>query len=126
MSDSLIPLIKRLAFSGKDYDQIIEVLNENKDNFSQVSIELAKDKINDQIVGYQLACQVKAKALNQLIIGFVLFMIGMIVTGVSANGNGYLLAFGAILSGAWTFKEGYKIYRQPLEDLVPRRSRLRR
>jgi len=89
---------------------------------------MIKDKINDYIVEYQLASQEKSKALNQLIVGSVLFIIGMAFTGGSFFGSSsrYLLAYGLILSGAWTFKEAYKIYRLPLEDLVPRRSRFRR
>jgi len=121
-------LVKQLAFSGKDYDQIVQALESPNQNFSEESIELIKDKINDYIVEYQLANQVRSKALNQLIIGGVFFMIGVIITGGSFSpvSGKYFLAYGAILAGAWNFKEGYKIYRLPLEELVPRRSRFRR
>jgi len=40
-------LVKQLAFSGKDYDQIVQALEDANQNFSEESIELIKDKIND-------------------------------------------------------------------------------
>jgi len=129
MQQTPLSLIKHLAFSGKDYEEILQALEDNKQNFTEDSLESAKDKINDYIVKYQLASQVKSNALNQLIIGGVLFLVGLVITGGSytfSTDGRYLLAYGLILGGAWTFKEGYKIYRLPLEDLVPRKSRFRR
>ncbi len=126
MENSPSTLIKNLAFSGKDYDQIIGVLEENKPGFSETSIELAKNKIDDHIVAFQLASQEKSKGLNQLIMGSALLIIGATITIFSylSDKDSYILAYGAILGGAWIAKEGYKVYRMPIEDLVPRRRGL--
>lgn len=116
-------LVKKLAFLGKDYDEILRTLDENKFKFSLKSINAAKSKIDDYIVGFQLATQEKSNGLNKLIMGGTLFFIGVSITGFTyiSNNNNYILSYGAILGGAWVAKEGYKTYRMPLEDLVPRK-----
>ena len=126
MKKSPVDLVKKLAFLGKEYDEIIQVLDENKYDFPLDLIEEAKDKIDDHLVAFQLATQEKAKGFNQLIMGGTLFFIGASITGFTyfSNKDNYILAYGAILSGAWIAKEGYKICSKPLEDLVPRKRRI--
>ncbi len=121
-------LAKKLAFSGKDHDQIVKILENHQDNFSEEELASAFLKLDDYLVGYQLASQAKSKGFNQLLVGMLLFTIGASVTLVSwlADGDRYLLAYGAILGGAWIGKEGYKIYQMPLEKLVPRINRFGR
>ncbi len=121
-------LVKKLAFSGKDYEQIVQVLENRKEAFSEASLAAAKDKIDDYVVAYQLASQQRSKGFNQMIMGILLFTVGASVTLVSyfAAWDTYLLAYGGILGGAWIGKEGYKIYQMPLEKLVPRINRFGR
>ena len=124
----LISIIQRLAFEGKDFYEIEREIENKKDKYSEESIKLAKKSIDEYIVNFQLASQEKSKALNQILLGSVLFLIGVGVTGYTYFGNTsqYILAYGAILAGAWILKEGYKTYRKPIEDLIPRRNIFRR
>ncbi len=124
----LLELIQEMAFAGKDYDAIVKELDRKKDQFPPETISFAKRKIDDYIVSFQLANQEKSKGLNQAIMGLVLLLIGVGVTGYTYFGDAdqYVLAYGAILAGAWILKEGYKTYRTPVEELVPRRSAFRR
>ena len=121
-------IIQEMAFNGKDSYEIEKELEKNRGKFSDESINLAKRDIDDYIVNFQLASQKKSKALNQILIGSFLFLIGIGVTGYTYFGNTrqYILAYGAILTGAWILKEGYKIYRKPIEELIPRRNIFRR
>ena len=120
----LIAIIQEMAFNGKDSYEIEKELEKNRDKYSDESINLAKREIDDYIVSFQLASQEKSKALNQILLGSVLFLIGIGVTGYTYFGNTsqYILAYGAILAGAWILKEGYKTYRKPIEELIPRRN----
>ncbi len=121
-------LVKQLAFSGKNYNQILQALEDAPPNFSEESLASVKDKINQYIFDYHRARQVKLEALNQLMIGSVLTMLGLTFTAgsYSSSSGKYLLAYGLILGGAWIFKEAYKIYILPLEDLVPKKRRFKR
>ncbi|MCB9323876.1 MAG: hypothetical protein H6571_09095 [Lewinellaceae bacterium] len=127
-NQDLIEIVKEMAFSGKDYESIKKELQRYSAKSSNESINFAKSKIDDYIVKFQLASQEKSKALNQIIIGLVLFLLGIGITGYTYfRGNSqYFLAYGAILIGAWIFKEGYKTYRKPIEELVPGKNVFRR
>lgn len=117
----LIDIVREMAFSGSDYESIEKELELNKSKYSDEALVLAIDKINDHIVNFQLASQEKSKALYHIIFGLSLFLIGVGVTGYTyfENIDQYVLAYGAILTGAWTLKEGYKTYRKPIEELTP-------
>jgi hypothetical protein len=124
----LIAIIQEMAFNGKDSYEIEKEIEKNRGKYSDESINLAKREIDDYIVNFQLASQEKSKALNQILLGLVLFLIGIGVTGYTYFGNTsqYILAYGAIFAGAWIVKEGYKTYRKPIEELIPRRNIFRR
>jgi hypothetical protein len=124
----LTAIIQEMAFNGKDSYEIEKEIDRNKDKYSDELINLAKSEIDDYVVSYQLASQEKSKALNQILIGAVLSLMGIAVTAYTYFGNTsqYILAYGAILAGAWILKEGYKTYRKPVEELIPRNGIFRR
>ena len=124
----LITLVRELAYSGKRAQEIERELQRISGRYSDESIGIAWRKIDDFVIDFQLATQEKSKAFNQLLIGVLVLMAGVGVTGYTyfSGMRQYVLAYGAILGGAWIAKEGYKIYRQPIEKLVPRRRLFQR
>ncbi len=124
----LLEIVKEMAFGGRDYESIVTELEKHKGSIPEESMNLVKRKIDDYIVTYQLGNQERSKALNQVFIGVFLFLFGMGITGYTylSSNSQYVLAFGAILSGAWVAKEEYKSYRKPIEELIPRKNIFRR
>ncbi|MEY3423139.1 MAG: hypothetical protein RIR48_3469 [Bacteroidota bacterium] len=125
---SLYTFIKDLAYSGKDYDTIKKELESHNGTFSQEAIDVAKSKIDECIVDFQLANIVRLDGRNHMIIGLILFIIGngiTLYTFFSGN-SGFVLVYGAILFGAAEFYYGYKIFRTPIEELVPRKNKFQK
>ena len=123
---NILELSKKLVYEGKEYHEIKDELT--RLSLDHQTIEKVLDEVDQYIVDFQLASQEKGNILNQMIIGGVLFIIGAGITGYTyAIGNRqYILAYGAILSGAWIFKEAYKKYKLPIEDFIPRNKRFKR
>lgn len=109
---------KVLAFEGRDYsfiEQQISTMDFSEEEKIQIMV-----KADEYLARYQFAILEKNKALQQMIMGLVLFLLGI---GLSAytywvSFKQYYLFYGLILVGAWFFKEGYKAYQIPLEDIV--------
>jgi hypothetical protein len=76
----LYTFIKDLAYRGKDYDTIKKELESHNGTFSQEAIDVAKSKIDEYIVDYQLAKNVRLDGRNHMIIGLILFIIGSGIT----------------------------------------------
>ncbi len=93
--------------------------------FSQEAKDIAKSKIDEYIVDYQLANNVRLDGRNHMIIGLILFIIGSGITLYTffSGHSGFVLVYGAILFGAAEFYYGYKIFRTPIEELVPRKNK---
>ena len=125
---ALIEVVRKMAYSGKDYETIIKEIDRKKNRYTEENISHAKRKVDDFIVEYQLANQEKSKALNQILIGLFLFLIGAGITGYTyfSKNSQYVIAYGAILIGAWILKEGYKKYQKPIEELLPRKRMFRK
>ncbi len=127
-NNELINLVKEMAFQGEDFDSIFLELDKRKDSFPKEAIFKAKSNISFHIANYQLAKQQNTKALTLILLGSILFLIGISITTFtyfSAN-NYYILAYGAILAGVWNIYAGFLIYKKPLEDLIPRKRIYRR
>ncbi len=107
---------KALIFEGKDYEFIKRELEREsltKDESVQMLIEL-----DEWIAHYQMALQERSKTIQQMILGGSLVLLGILIYSFSLSilKTQYLFAWGAILTGAWIFKEGYKAYKIPLEE----------
>ena len=76
--------------------------------------------IDELVVRYELARADQQKNKSEILMGGVVLVIGLTITfGTFISGaSSYVLAFGAILGGAWVMKEGYKKYRTPLKDRI--------
>ena len=124
----LIKIIKELAYKGKDFDFIISEIQKYKDDFDEVTFENAERKIDEFIVNYQLAQLEKSKALNYIIIGIVLFILGSAITIFTYFHlkSQFILAYGAIIAGIGLFIHGFKIYNKNIEDLVVHHSSIKR
>jgi hypothetical protein len=116
--DELDDFIKKLAYAGKEYDEIKQRLIDL--NLKPEELSTILGKIDDYIIDYQLATQQKSNNVAEMIGGVVFFILGAGITIFSylSNRGNYVFAYGAILFGAWLFKEGYKKYKLPIEDRV--------
>ncbi len=112
----LLDHCRHLAFSGKDYEFI-------RDELEQLPLSV-EERIqllagaDEYLAHYQLALQQKDRALQQMILGAVVFLFGfsIYVFTILSFQYKYILAWGAILYGAWVFKEAYKAYKIPLSN----------
>lgn len=116
----LFEQVKSMAYEGMAYEDIRRKM---KDQITDPDLlRTVMVKANQHIVEYQLALQEKARALNQMIIGAVILILGVGITIYTyfSLQNQYVLVYGAILVGAWILKEGYKKYNQPIENFIPK------
>jgi DNA polymerase III sliding clamp (beta) subunit (PCNA family) len=73
-------LVKQMAFEGKGFDEIHAELNALKSRFEDDEIRLAIRKIDTYIVQYQMASLEKSKGKNFMILGAILFTLGISLT----------------------------------------------
>ena len=121
MSDSkereLLELVKDMAYVGCDSLDINRALDEaiDKSDIAQRDAkETASRQIDEFVVRYQLAIQAKERVLQKMIIGGIIFSLGVlaaIASYVVSDGQSVILSFIALLVGGWMLKEGYKKYR---------------
>lgn len=112
--DELALESRRMAYEGKDYEEIIEALPINQllasDQKSMRSL------INDFIVQYNLSEQVKYQYKIQIMLGAVALLMGIfIILFAQSKGESALsigLAVGLI--GLYIIKKGYSKYKEPL------------
>ncbi|MCG8330541.1 MAG: hypothetical protein MI974_22790 [Chitinophagales bacterium] len=123
--------VRQLAESGKDYDDINMYLS--KKGLSPEDKKKLLKLADQHILQYEFARQVRSKAVVRMILGGAILFIGLLITfGTMLMGNSqYILAYGAILVGAWILKEAYKAYKRPVEkfdarSLVRKRSKFDR
>lgn len=109
---------KALVFSGKNAYETEQILR--KTYLRQENLDFALDEMETHLVNFQVAKHAKSKAFSLFVVGLTFFVIGAGVTLISyfSDSGQYLLAYGAILGGAWMAKEHYKVYRQPLENFI--------
>jgi len=75
-------------------------------------------KADEHIAHYQVGLQERDKALQQMMIGFILLLMGASINLYSyfVVGKHYLLLDGLILIGFFIFREAYVAYQIPLEE----------
>lgn len=124
--DELQELARKLAYQGRSYEEIKKVVQKSTTN--SIAVQNVLSSLDQFIVEYQLASQEKGKVLNQAIIGAIFLIIGLGITGYTflLGQSQYVLAYGAILGGAWALIDGYKKYKQPIEGFIPRKNRIKR
>jgi hypothetical protein len=124
--DQLLEHARKLAYQGKNYEEIKNAVQRSTTDSNAVQNLLSS--LDQFIVEYQLAAQEKAKALQQIIAGSIFLVIGLGITGYTLllDQSQYLLVYGAIIGGVWAILNGYKKYKQPIENFIPRRKRFRR
>ncbi len=77
------------------------------------------------IVDFQLPSQERRKGREHMIIGFFFSIIGFGITLYTffTGRSGFVLVWGAIILGTVEFYYGYKIFRTPIEELVPKKNK---
>lgn len=124
--EALEKIATDLIYQGKEYEDVRrELLKRSSD--SKLIDDLLFELEND-FVYYQLNAQKKSDYMNRMILGAVLFLLGTGITLMTyfSNSSSYMLFFGAILGGAWIFKEAYKSYHEPLEPDSTLKNRFKR
>lgn len=107
---------KKSAFEGKDFlflKKEVDQLDLPEEEKIQIMV-----KADEYLAHYQLALQERDKALQQMLMGFVLMLIGAgmnLYVYVTASKHSYLLD-GLIIAGVFIFREAYTTYQTPLED----------
>ena len=110
--------IKQKIYAGKSIEWIEGQLQ--KVSLEPDELELLRSEAAQHFIDYQYILIGKGKARNQIIIGSLLLLFGLIISS-----GPYLLTYGLILGGAWMIKEGYKKYNQPDNEFLPKRSNFR-
>lgn len=106
---------REAARNGQPFDDIkAEVLRWNLDPEVQKKVLL---KADDYVYQVLMAKQEREKAINRMLVGGVLLATGLVVLYLSdvSRKVEYLIPFVAVFIGGWQLKEGYKIYRQPID-----------
>lgn len=124
--DELLELAKKMAYQGKSYEEIMKAVQRSTTDSN--AVQNVSSSLDQFIVEYQLAVQGKAKALYLIIAGAVFLVIGLGITVYTLllGQSQYLLLYGAIIWGMWAIIAGYQKYKQPIENFIPRRIRIRR
>lgn len=113
--DEALDYCREAARAGQSFDEIkAEVLRWNLEVDVQKRVLL---KADDYVYQVLIAKQEREKAVNRMLVGGVLLVAGLAILYVSdvSRKIEYLIPFIAIFIGGWQLKEGYKIYRQPIE-----------
>lgn len=120
MNEALL-LIKELAFEGKSAEEISREMDNKKVSFKDTDLEIAKRRIDDFVIMFQMAEQAKSNAFLQMVMGAFLLILGLGITvyTIIALKSQFVLMYGGILAGAYFFWKGYTTYKKPLTDLVP-------
>lgn len=109
---------KKLAFAGKDYAFIkaeVEAMDISEKEKIRIMI-----KADEYLVHYQVALQERGKALQQIVLGWSIMLIGLaiaIYSYYSALRRHYVL-YGIAFAGYWILRQGYRAYRVPLEEIA--------
>lgn len=113
--DEALDYCREAAREGQSFDDIkAEVVRWNLDREQQKRVLL---KADDYVYQVLIGKQEREKALNRMLVGGVLLAAGLAILYVSdvSSKIEYIIPFVAIFIGGWQLKEGYKVYRQPIE-----------
>jgi len=127
--DELALKSRRMAYDGKDYEEILKALPINQ--LTPIDQKSLRSLINDFIVQYNLTEQVKYRYKTQIMLGAVALFLGIFILlfaqarGESAIGLGLAVA----LIGLYVIRKGYTKYKEPIDfqHIVPEKdSKFRR
>lgn len=113
--DKLAVKSRKMAYDGKDYEEIIKSLPVNQ--LAPNDQKSLRSLVNDFIVQYNLTEQVKYRYKTQIMLGAVALLLGIFILlfaqarGESALGMGLAVA----LIGLYVIKKGYSKYKEPLD-----------
>ncbi len=113
--DEVAKKCRLLAYKGKDYEAIIQAIPYS--TFSNKQQKELRSLINDFIVQYTLAEQVKSKYTTQMMLGGVALLLGLFIllfTYFRQESN-YSIGLIACLIGLYVIKKGYDQYKQPID-----------
>lgn len=113
--DELAVKSRRMAYDGKDYEEILKALPINQ--LGPVDQKSLRSLINDFIVQYNLTEQVKYRYKTQIMLGVVALLLGIfILLFARARGESALgLGIAVSLIGLYVIKKGYTKYKEPLD-----------
>lgn len=105
---------KKLAYEGKDFEEITQQIK-------LATLPESEQKelhalIDDFIVQYNLASQVKYRHTTQIMLGAVALIMGLFILIFTyfRRESGYGIGFAACLIGLYVIKKGYDQYKQPI------------
>lgn len=112
--DDLARKSRALAYEGKDYETILSTIPITSLPKEQQLKLLSL--IDDFIVQYNLASQVKNKNLMTILLGLVALFMGIfiLILGYIREDNQLLLGGMVSLIGLYVIKNAYEAYKQPI------------
>ncbi len=127
--DKIVKKCRQLAYEGKDYEAIIAAIPYT--SFPPSQQKEIRSLIDDFIVQYTLAEQVKSKYTTQIMLGGVALLLGIFILLFTyfRQESSYGIGLAACLIGLYVIKKGYDQYKQPIDfqDIAPEKdSKFRR
>jgi len=113
--DDLAKKCKKLAYEGKDFEEITQAISLS--SLSKSEQKELRSLIDDFIVQYNLAGQVKYSYTTQIMLGVVALLLGIFILIFTyfRKESGYGIGFAACLIGVYVIKKGYSLYKQPVD-----------
>jgi len=113
--DDIARTCRQLAYEGKDYEEILEKIPYH--SLSKNQQKELRSLINDFIVQYNLAEQVKGKYTTQMMLGGVALLLGIFILLFTyfRQESSYAIGLAACLIGLYVIKKGYDQYKQPIK-----------
>jgi len=122
--DELAIKCRQLAYEGEDYEAIIKAIP--YEALSKIQQKELRSLINDFIVQYNLAEQVKYKYTTQMMLGGIALLLGIFILLFTyfRQESGYGIGLAASLIGLYVIKKGYDQYKQPIDyqDIAPKKE----
>ena len=122
--DEIAKKCRQLAYEGKDYEAIIAAIPYQ--SFSKNQQKEIRSLINDFIVQYTLAEQVKSKYITQIMLGGVALLLGIFILLFTyfRQESSYTIGLAACLIGLYVIKKGYDEYKKPIDfqDIAPEKD----
>ena len=113
--DDLAKKCKKLAYEGKDFEEITQQIQLT--TLSKSEQKELRSLIDDFIVQYNLASQVKYRYTTQIMLGGIALLLGVFILIFTyfRRESGYGIGFAACLIGLYVIKKGYDQYKQPID-----------
>lgn len=113
--DEIAKKCRILAYQGKDYEAIIKSIPYS--TFSSAQQKELRSLINDFIVQYTLAEQIRSKYVTQIMLGGVAFILGTFIVLFTyfRQESSYSIGLAVSLIGLYIIKKGFTKYKQPID-----------